>query len=52
MNDFINMFFFVSIIILFVAYFRDINYKKIITLIKDKDKLLTNNYQINYGNYR
>ena len=36
MNDFINMFFFVFITILFVVYFRDINYKKIITLIKDK----------------
>uniref|UniRef100_A0A6C0LGZ6 Uncharacterized protein n=1 Tax=viral metagenome TaxID=1070528 RepID=A0A6C0LGZ6_9ZZZZ len=38
MNDFVNMFFFVLIIILFIVYFRDINYKKIITLIKDNDK--------------
>ena len=38
MNDFVNIFFFVLIIILFIVYFRDINYKKIITLIKDNDK--------------
>ena len=39
MNDFINMFFFLVVIILFVVYFRDINYKKIITLIKEHRKI-------------
>lgn len=38
MNDFINMFFFILIIILFTVYFRDINYKKIISLIKNNDE--------------
>lgn len=38
MNDFINMIFFIFVTILFIVYFRDINCKKIITLIKDNDK--------------
>ena len=38
MNDFINMFFFILVIILIIVYFRDINYKKIISLIKNNNK--------------
>ena len=34
MNDLINMLFFITILILFIIYFKDINHKKVISLIK------------------
>ena len=37
MNDLINMLFFISILILTIIYFKDINHKKIISLIKNTD---------------
>ena len=43
MNDLINMFFFILIIIISIIYFKDINYKKIITLIKNRDYINNDN---------
>ena len=38
MNDFINLFFFLLVFILIIVYFKDINYKKIISLINSNNK--------------
>ena len=35
MNDLINMIIFSLVLLIFIVYFRDINYKKVITLIKN-----------------
>ena len=43
MDDLINMVFFILIIILIIVYFKDINYKKIITLIKNRDYINNDN---------
>ncbi len=37
MNNIINLFIFGFILIILIIFFRDINYKKIITLVKNEN---------------